>query len=397
MESLWTSELSLGASGAAHADPHVLSYIPPPLADWHRQRFECGANAVCAPDHVANGVFSVLGRLFEAVAAQKSAAYRGGEAAPPVGCAMPAATVMRCASSVPHELGERMADVDSQLAVLAKKPILAGRGSASVEENAALRQFYYDLLLQWLVVDSIFYARRYEPRRMLLVSTPGEKGGPISLGTDSSCAAASVDAPNGAWVGVVLEWKVMDGASRTLIRPGVRLSDPLLAERAVVAADDIINASPIVDFSVTLPLEVPEQHMAALQALRAMVNMRPWTSGLLYTTHAAPATRTYKLRSFRQDAEKAIVSATTQIPAGVTPRPNDFFVVNNPLIGWRARRSHDRAPRLATTTGKRMMAHQEGDAREQAGVGACTGPEQWIGPQWERAAGTSGGDAMDIE
>lgn len=393
MEALWTSELTLGANGAAHANPNVLSYIPHPLAKWHEHLFARNAHVAEAPAHVAEGVFSVLSRLFEAVAAQKGDAYRGGVTGPAMGCAAHAATVMRCVSSVPHTLGARMADVNYQLAVLAKGPLPAGRERAPVEEDAALQQFYYDLLLQWLVLDSIFYTRCYEPRRMLLVSTPGEKDGPISLGTDASCAAAFVDAPSSSWVGVVLEWKVMDGAGCKLLRPGVRLSDPLLTERAVVAADDIINASPAVDLSITLAMGAPEQPTAALQTLRAMVNMRAWTSGLLYTMHAAPATRTYKLRSFRQDAEAAIAAAATHIPAGVTPRPTDFFAVRNPLVGWRARRSLCHSGQRATT-GKRAMVPEEGLTHANAEAGGCAGPQQWIGPQWERVADAS---AMDIE
>ncbi len=204
------------------------------------------------PDYIAAHVFSVLAVLFTRCSNKKKEAYRGGEMKSG-GCeeiANQPTEAFTCATTFPMGAREALLHTGADALIpsfRAGQVVTGGRGAFSDAAMFCVRRFYCDLLVQLLMMDSLFSTRFYAPSCATMYRHPR-----LNLGASS---APHIDCIHGerrvtalpdSYIAVAFMWRVRGTFENWPLRMEMTLvNDMDLHASALCAALDLISESEV--------------------------------------------------------------------------------------------------------------------------------------------------------
>lgn len=242
-------------------DRRTLSFLPSATADEHRYVFATDSplefQGEVQEGAVTACVFEIAAELFNRVAQQKTAAYRGGYVIRPDQKHALGTATMRCSAMVPRAVAQVVFANASYL-----NEIFFSRHLARVEESErdyqiCIKRFFHSIVAQWLVHDGLFSTRFYRPSRLYVYQTRPAGGVTATspdnaLQSDGHCndAVARVYPRDGSWVALVMEWEVREDALDSPLRADLDWSEEHLVATAYSCAVQLIEQCPTVNFQI---------------------------------------------------------------------------------------------------------------------------------------------------
>lgn len=179
----------------------------------------------------------------------------------------------------------------------------------------AIKRFYYDIVFQWLVLDSLFMTGTYSPLRVTFFSTENlshTKADAIMVASGSGSSAVQISNISNQWIGVSMEWAIRADATAYTIRTDIDLCASDTVAVAMKMAEELIESCFSVDLTPSMPgADNYHSYTSMFRAetiLREQIKRDPMFSRLpmISSTNGHAMYQSYRLRAYGESVEKLL-------------------------------------------------------------------------------------------